>query len=154
MRVAVGGYASVAAPASSTRVCRWPLRASLESMAKTWVLDTETKGTGAHVTPLRPRARGREKELSVTRFKAPPRPPAPPAEATPRLFKVVDVLSGRLLAEDVPAAAAIEALTPLRKAIDARVYVRANAQERWRLLTLAETRALWAFRAAPVSESG
>jgi len=117
-------------------------------MAKTWVLDTETKGTGAHITPLRPAGAAPERDLSITRFKAPPRPPAPPAEPAPRLFKVVDVLSGRVLAEDVPAAAAIEALAPLRKALDARVYVRANADDRWRMLTLAETRALWSFRSA------
>jgi hypothetical protein len=120
-------------------------------MAKTWVLDTETKGTGANIRPLRPSSRGREKDLAVTHFKAPPRPPAAPAEPRPRLFKVVDVLSGRVLAEDVLLAPAIEALEHLRKPIDARVYVRADAAERWRMLTLAETRVLWEFRAAPAA---
>ena len=56
-------------------------------MAKTWVLDTETKGTGANVVPLeqvvrRPepsdRPARRRKRPAPTRS-AEPRPPKPPA---------------------------------------------------------------------------
>ena len=115
-------------------------------MAKTWVLDSETKGTGAHVAPLAPTRRGAERDLSLTRFRAPVRGAAPPAERSPRRFKVVDVLGGGVLAEDVEAPAAVEALGRLRKVMDARVYVRGQSEQRWRLLTLAETRALWGFR--------
>ncbi len=114
-------------------------------MAKTWVLDTETKGTGAHVEPLRDARRGPEKELSLTRFKAPPRAPAVTAAPGPRRFRVVDVLGGGLLADDVGIEAALAALEPLRNALDARVYVRSGEGARWRLLTLAQTRALWDY---------
>jgi hypothetical protein len=115
-------------------------------MAKTWVLDSETKGTGAHVAPLSRRPAAAERELSLARFRAPPRKPAAPPARRPRRFKVVDVMANRVIAEDVLAAGAIEALAELRKAVDARIYVREPDSPRWRLLTLAETRALWDLR--------
>jgi hypothetical protein len=114
---------------------------------KAWVLDTETKGTGAHVKPLEgTKRREPEKALNLTRFKAPPSPPKPPAQRQPRRFKVVDVLGNRVLADGVDAGGAIAALEQLRSALDARVFVWDASVERWRLLTLAETRALWGFR--------
>jgi hypothetical protein len=122
-------------------------------MAKTWVLDSETKGTGAHVAPLPTGPPARERELSVTRFRPPPREPAPPPARAPRSFKVVDVLGNRVIADDVPAARAIAALAQLRKALDARVYVREPGAARWRLLTLGETRALWELRGGSASRS-
>ncbi len=110
-----------------------------------WHLDTETKGTGAHVAPLE-RARGGERrELSTHAFKRPPRPERAPDPPAPRRFKVVDVRSARVLAEDVGAREAIERLEGLSSVLDARVFVRARSG-RWRLLTLAEQRALWGFR--------
>lgn len=48
-------------------------------MAKTWVLDTDTKGTGAHVVPL-------EKALEQPKSRKDPRPPKrakPPRPDTP-----------------------------------------------------------------------
>jgi hypothetical protein len=117
-------------------------------MAKTWILDTETKGTGAHIAPLE-KGRGRgaaEPPLSLTRFTAPPRPASPPAPRLPRRFRVVDVMSSQVVADDVEAPEAIAALEELSKVIDARVYVREDDEERWRLLTLGETKALWRFR--------
>jgi hypothetical protein len=114
-------------------------------MSKVWVLDTETKGTGAHVEPLDRARSSAERPLSVTRFKPPERPAPEPPARTARRFRVVDVLSAQLLVDDVQAPAAIAALRLLRKPIDARVYVREQDEERWRLLTLGETRALWEF---------
>ena len=122
---------------------------------RAWVLDTETKGTGAHVEPLKDAAgREPEKALNLTRFKTPPSPPRPPAQRQPRRFKVVDVLGNRVLAEDVGAGGAIAALEQLRSARDARVSVWDASVERWRLLTIAETRTLWGFRGAPASAGG
>jgi len=114
-------------------------------MGKVWVLDSETKGTGAHMAPL-PRARpAREGDLSITRFAAPPRAKATPPRRLPRRFRVLDVLGNRVLADDVQAPQALAALSQLHKALDARVYVREPPSDRWRLLTLAETRTLWGY---------
>jgi hypothetical protein len=117
-------------------------------VSKTWVLDTETKGTGAHVAPLRDaeRERATERDLSLTRFRAQPPPPPPPARREPRRFRVVDIQSGRILADGVSASGAVAALEQMRSPLDVRVHVLEPSASRWRLLTLAETRALWAFR--------
>jgi len=114
-------------------------------MAKTWVLDSETKGTGAHIAPLPDggRDRGREAELALVQLARPPRPERP-SEPPPRAsFRVVDVFGGEVLGEDLDAREAVDALGELRSALDARVYVRHAAGARWRLLTLADTRRLW-----------
>jgi hypothetical protein len=120
-------------------------------MGKTWVLDTETKGTGAHVVPLEPadaKASQRPGLSTVTLRRGPVRDatPAPPA---PQRFKVVDVLSGRVLAQDVGAREAVNALEQLRSVLDARVSVWAEQAGRWKLLSLDEQKALWRFRGGP-----
>jgi hypothetical protein len=51
-------------------------------MAKTWVLDTETKGTGANVVPLEKVQR--RPEEAPERVAPRPKRPAPRGEATPR----------------------------------------------------------------------
>ena len=51
-------------------------------MAKTWVLDTETKGTGANVVPLE-KVQRRPEEASARRAPRPKRP-APSGETAPR----------------------------------------------------------------------
>ena len=117
-------------------------------MAKTWVLDTETKGTGAHIAPL-PSARQEhvsERELALVLFKRPPRP-LPSHEPVPPLrFKVVDVMSARVLAEGIGARATVGLLEGMRSVTDVRIFVWLETTGRWRLLTLAEQRALWEFR--------
>jgi hypothetical protein len=50
-------------------------------MAKTWVLDTETKGTGANVVPLEKVLRRPEEAPEPARR---PKRPAPSGEAAPR----------------------------------------------------------------------
>ena len=114
-------------------------------MAKTWVLDTETKGTGAHVVPLSDAAPGgaREAELALVQLTRPPRTTGPseaPAKAT---FRVVDVLSGEELGEELDARETVETLAGMRSALDARVYLHHGAGTRWRLLSLTDTRRLW-----------
>ncbi len=116
-------------------------------MAKTWVLDTETKGTGAHIAPLSEGAhRGAgEAELALVELTRPPRAPRP-SEPPPRTtFRVVDVLSGETLGEDLDARETVETLAGMRSALDARVYLHHGPGTRWRLLSLADTRRLWAL---------
>ncbi len=118
-------------------------------MAKTWVLDTETKGTGAHIAPL-PEGelnQAAERELSLVTLRRPRAEPSSGEERRePLRFRLVDVMSGRELARDVDAAATIGLLEGMRSVLDARLFVRTAGTGRWRLLTLAEAKALWGFR--------
>jgi hypothetical protein len=61
-------------------------------------------------------------------------------------------MSAKPLAEDVDAREAVRALEPMHSVVDVRVYRWDAERERWRLLTLEESKALWAFRGrlAPV----
>jgi hypothetical protein len=78
----------------------------------------------------------------------PPKAPAPPQPRRPRTFKVVDVRSREVLAEDASARATIEVLRDVRSIVDVNVYVWMVATERWRLLTFDEQRLLWSHRDA------
>ena len=121
-------------------------RTRLSGVAKTWILDTETKGTGAHIAPLndgRPRP---ERELATVSFDRPPRPVVEPAPPAPRLFKVVDVMSARVLADGADTRETLKLLAGMRSVVDARIYVWAPGSDRWRLLSIAEQRALWQLR--------
>lgn len=126
-------------------------------MAKIWVLDTSTKGTGATMVPLESILRkpgGRREPIYVP----PPAPAKAPAPAEPRRarrFKVVDVRSRQVLAEDVAARATIDVLRGVRSIVDVSVYVWVPATRKWRLLTFAEQRLLWARRdPAPATAAG
>jgi hypothetical protein len=123
-------------------------------MAKTWLLDTETKGTGAHLVPLEEALRkpGREPELATVRLERPPRLPDPPEPPGPLRFKVLDIRSARVLAEGIDTRATIDLLATVDSVVDVRVYVWRQSAGRWRLLSLDEQRKLWRFRAhAPAS---
>lgn len=125
-------------------------------MAKTWVLDTETKGTGAHIAPLdgeRQRPRERERELDLVTFERPSRAPSQPAPREPLKLKVVDVLGARVLGEEIGVREAVRLLEGMRSALDARIYVRAPDSGRWRLLSLDEVKALWRFRRETETET-
>jgi hypothetical protein len=126
----------------------WPV-ARLNAMGKTWLLDTETKGTGAHVVPLEQaleHGASQERDLAVVALERPRRAPKPSEAPAPRTFKVVDVLSARVLAEGVTARATVDLLADLRSVLDVRIYVWMPLAERWRLLSLEEQKALWGFR--------
>jgi hypothetical protein len=121
-------------------------------VAKVWVLDTETKGTGAQMVPL-------EKVLKQPasgpeRRRARPVPkPAPkerPAEPTPpRRFRVIDALSRQVLAEDANAPDTLELLRGIEQRVDVSIYVWERGPETWRLLTSREKSLLWDFRQRP-----
>jgi hypothetical protein len=118
-------------------------------MAKTWLLDTETKGTGAHVVPLeKALAKARkEQELATVTLERPPRAPEVPEPAGPMRFKVLDIRSSRVLGEGIDARATVDLLEDVGSIVDVRIYVWAPQAARWRLLALEEQRALWRFRA-------
>jgi hypothetical protein len=113
-------------------------------MARIWVLDTETKGTGAQMVPLDSVL---ERPAPAGPFFVPPKPaprePEPAEPRAPRRFRIVDVVSQAMLADDAPAREAVEVLGGVRSSVDVRVYVWEPSAERWRLLTLAEQRLLW-----------
>jgi hypothetical protein len=123
-------------------------------MARIWVLDTETKGTGAEMVPLdtllRKPAPRDEPRLAAPKRKAPEAMPAAPRE--PRRFRVVDVSTRAVLAEDVGAREALQVLGDVRSVVDVHVSMWDPERERWRLLTLAEQRTMWERR-LPVRSS-
>ncbi|HEY6671986.1 MAG TPA: hypothetical protein VIZ91_05755 [Solirubrobacterales bacterium] len=123
-----------------------------------WVLDTETKGTGAEMVPLerlekeRKRQKGdRERIRVIARDDSvagnePATKPEGPRVA--RRLKVVNVLSRQVLADDVGVAEALQALRTVNSVVDVNVYVWEPSEEDWRPLTLSERRTLWGFRNA------
>ena len=120
-------------------------------MGRVWVLDTETKGTGAQMVPLENvlRQPGAEPERRRPIARPGPRPkPAPePAPSEPRRFRVVDVMTRRVLAEGADARATTELLGGVRSIVDVSVYVWQPRAGDWRLLTNREKKVLWARRA-------
>jgi hypothetical protein len=117
-------------------------------MAKLWKLDTETKGTGAAVVPLRPerpREDAEPRPIYVPR-KPRPRPEPEPAPRAPRRFRVMDVETRRLLADGADVHETLGVLAGVRSSVDVRVEVLQPHSGRWRALTLAEQRALWERR--------
>jgi hypothetical protein len=117
-------------------------------MARTWILDTETKGTGAHVVPLEKvlRKPGPTGEPLYVPPKREPRPPKAPEPKPPRSFKIVDVTTGQTVGEGVDTRAAIGLLEDVGSVVDVRIYVWEPGTERWVLLTLGEQKALWEYR--------
>jgi hypothetical protein len=117
---------------------------------KVWVLETSTKGTGANVVPLERVLRSPSSSSTPVPVYVPPKPrprPAPaPAPRQPRRFKVVDVVSRQVLAEDANARETVEVLNGVHSVVDVHVYVWEPGHERWRLLTIAEQAALWELR--------
>jgi hypothetical protein len=117
-------------------------------MGRAWVLDLDPSGTGAEMRPLDLVLREPEPapDLALVRRRPQPRPEKAPAPRKPRRFKVVDVMTGEVKAEDASARATVDLLDDVRSVTDVRIYVWAEDAERWRLLTLAEQRKLWELR--------
>ena len=121
-------------------------------MGKTWILQTETKGTGATMVPLERALRGRTPEPLHVPPKPQPRAPEPAAPRAPRRFRVVDVMTRETLIDDASAAETVAVLTDVRSTVDVTVSVWDDGRQRWRPLTLAEQRTMFEFARAPVSE--
>jgi hypothetical protein len=115
---------------------------------RVWVLDTETKGTGAQMVPLENVQKKPEPEnrpLFVPR-KRQPKPEPDPGPRPPRRFKVVDISSRQVLADGAGLRLTLELLGGLRSSVDVNVHVWEPQEERWRRLTLGERQLLWERR--------
>jgi hypothetical protein len=117
-------------------------------VGKVWILDTETKGTGANMVPL-DRVLRKPGSDAVEGFVLPelrPPDPVPAGPRVPRQFKVVDVVTREVLAEGADARATIGVLEQVRSIVDVTIWLWQPETERWRLLSLEEARALWEYR--------
>ena len=119
-------------------------------MAKTWFLETSTKGTGANIVPLDDERDGGAREREVPWVHKPTRPrPAPePEPRRPHRFKVVEVTTHRVLAEDADARTTIAALRDVHSVVDVAISVWSEKDGRYRLLTHGEQKTLWDLRDA------
>jgi hypothetical protein len=118
-------------------------------VGKVWVLDTETKGTGAEMVPLEKVLRKPASEPVRRRARPVPQPTRKekePQPTPPRRFRVIDALSRQVLADDANAPEMIELLRGIDRPVDVSVYVWEPKPETWRLLTRREKSLLWEFR--------
>jgi hypothetical protein len=109
-------------------------------MGTTWILHTETKGTGAQMVPLnKATQRSRDPERVFVRDKAGrARQPESPKLRARREFRIVDVMTRRELASSVPVGEALAVLRGVRSVVDVWVYVWEQDRVRWRQLTFEE----------------
>jgi hypothetical protein len=118
-----------------------------QSTRRAWVLDHETKGTGAQMRPL-------DKLVAPTGSTRPPvvvKEPQPlpekaPEPLGPRRFKVVDVMTRQVLADDVDLRRAVGALEGIRSVVDVAVYVWREREQDWLQLSQRDRRKLWELR--------
>jgi hypothetical protein len=114
-------------------------------MGTTWVLDTETKGTGANMVPLervQKKSSGQAERPYVARkARRAEREDSRPRE--PRKFRVVDVMTRQVSADGVGTREAIDVLRKFRSVVDVDVYVWQPERDRWRRLTFGERSELW-----------
>jgi hypothetical protein len=120
-------------------------------VGKVWVLDTETKGTGAQMVPLEKTLRQPASEPVRRRARPIPKPSPrkpEPEPAPPRRFRVIDALSREVVADDAGLAETVELLRDVKQRVDVSVYVWEPKADDWRLLTRRELSLLWDRRAA------
>lgn len=123
-------------------------------MAKIWVLDTETKGTGANMVPLekvlKKPAAGDQRILRIPRQKAAGEVPEPESATRrePYRFRILDVMTRQVLADDVDARATVAALRDVPSVVDVLIDVWEPDIGDWRRLTLGEQKTLWGYRGA------
>jgi hypothetical protein len=122
-------------------------------VAKIWVLDTETKGTGAEMVPLERALRGKRSAPARERIRVVKRQPDGSADEipatdeparAPRRFKLKHALSGQVLAEDTGVGEIVELMRGMRSVADARVSVWEPDTRGWRPLSLREQQLLLA----------
>jgi len=117
-------------------------------VAKRWILDTETKGTGAQMVPLDKTHDGDAASARAPIVVREARPAAAPEpeQRGPRRFKVVDVMTRQVLAEDVDLRKTVEVLAGMRSVVDVNVYIWDENSESWQQLSQGDRRRLWALR--------
>jgi hypothetical protein len=118
-------------------------------VGKVWVLDSETKGTGAQMVPLEKALKRPAAEPERRRARPVPRPARrekPPASGPPRRFRVIDARSRQMLADDANAPRTLELLRGVEQPVDVSVYVWEPKPATWRLLTSREKSLLWELR--------
>jgi hypothetical protein len=119
-------------------------------MGRTWILQTETKGTGAQMVPLESQTKRSSADTALVVPPKPRRRPQP-ARANRReahRFRIVDVVTRETLADHASTAEAVDTLQGIRSPVDVNVFVWREQPGRWRLLTLEEKRMLWDLRDA------
>ncbi|MEA2479391.1 MAG: hypothetical protein QOJ07_1313 [Thermoleophilaceae bacterium] len=115
--------------------------------ARAWVLDHETKGTGAQMVPLEKLEDSDGSSRGALVVKTPaPRPEKAPEPAGPRRFKVVDVMTRQVLAENVDARAAVTVLEGMRSVVDVNLYLWQYDPGEWRQLSQRERAMVWGLR--------
>ncbi|MBV8431930.1 MAG: hypothetical protein JO244_12235 [Solirubrobacterales bacterium] len=111
------------------------------------MLDTETKGTGANMVPLERVLKKRSDRVPGFTLPARRGPIEGPAEPKkPHRFRVVDLMTRQVLADDVDARGALEALEDVRSIVDVTIYTWDETAERWNRLTFGEAKAVWDLR--------
>src|SRR3954469_2321439 len=105
-------------------------------MGKVWVLDTETKGTGAAMVPLEkvekwpaPKPRRRRPRAEPRERRAAPEP------ARPERFKVGDVMTRQPLIEGAGARETVDALADVRSLVDVSIYAWNEHAHDWQRLS-------------------
>jgi hypothetical protein len=122
-------------------------------VGKVWVLDTETKGTGAQMVPLEKVLKQPASETYRRRARPMPKPkPKAPEPVPPRRFRVIDALSRELVLDDADALATLELLRGVAQPVEVSIYVWEPKPEEWRLLTNRERRLLWEHRARGLAD--
>ncbi len=126
-------------------------------MGKVWILDTQTKGTGANVVPLE-RATKRSRDGQRLYVPPEPRPVVEPAAEpkAPNRFRIVDLMTREVLSDDANTREAAEILKDVRSIVDVNVYVWRDPPGRWQMLPFSDRRALWelAHAGQPTGTSG
>ena len=112
-------------------------------MGTTWVLHTETKGTGANMVPLERITKHppTPAPLVVAPKRRTPRKETPKPRAR-RGFRVLDVMTRQHLVENGNPRETMEALETVRSVLDVNIYIWDEEQERWLLLPFSEQRAM------------
>ena len=75
-----------------------------------------------------------------------PRAPEPPQPRAPRRFRVLDVVTRRVLQEDGSVRETLELLGTIEHMNDVNVSIWEPGEERWRLLSMAEQAVVWERR--------